>query len=129
MTTLNPSPANCGIKRRGPATLRPLVSAGQPAPRPLPSLSFRVPVTPANRSYLRELRAAELRAWHNPPVARAQGAVNERSDESHRERKELFSFAVIVALTLTLAGVVLAQSAGVTRQYEHLASFVRHFFG
>ena len=47
-----------------PSTPRavPFVLAARRPNRPLPMISLRVPVTPANRNYLRELRHAELRA-------------------------------------------------------------------
>ena len=70
-----------------------------------------------------------MRAWHNPSVVGTHAAAAAEPDDSRRERKELFSFAMIVALTLTLAGVVLAQSTSVTQQYAHLVSLVRHFLG
>ena len=129
MTTLNPPPANRSLARRRIAAPSPFVMAVHQSHRPLPSSSLRVPVTPANRSFLRELRAAEMRAWHNPSVGGTHAAAAAGPCDSRRERKERFSFAMIVALTLTLAGVVLAQSTSVTQQYAHLVSLVRHFLG
>jgi hypothetical protein len=105
----------------------PFLLAARELNRPRPLSSLRVPVTPANRSYLRRLRHAELRAWQrtDPPARPAR----ESAADLHREQRDLYSFGLIVALTLTLAGVVLAQSSAVTQQCAHMVSFVRQLLG
>ena len=129
MTKLNPPPARRAFARQHLPARVPFVMAMRQSARPLTAQSLRVPVTPANRGFLRELRAAEMRAWHNPSAAHAPSAVSRNRIELQRERKELAGFALVVTLALALAGVVLAHSTSVTRQCTQLVSFVRQFLG
>ena len=115
-----------GPTRRNTSRALPFILAARKPNRPLPMISLRVPVTPANRNYLRELRNAELRAWQStrrlPPLRTA--AANAR-----REQRDLYMFGLIVAMTLTLTGVILAQSPGATQRVAHWVNVVRNVLG
>jgi hypothetical protein len=86
-------------------------------------------VTPANRNYLRKLRNDEMRAWHSVPVSRQTSSAHTQVADLRREQKDLYTFGLIVTLTMALAGVALAHSTGVTQQCAHLVSYVRHLIG
>jgi len=57
MTTENSSVTGNGLVRHNAASAVPFVLAVRKPNRPLPTTSLCVPVAPANRRYLRELRA------------------------------------------------------------------------
>jgi hypothetical protein len=105
-----------------------ILAARKPA-RPLPALSLRVPVTPRNRRYLRELRDAEMRAWQNTGAARRRSSTLDVMSKAPNERRDLFSFGLIVALTFALAAVGLTQSPGTSQRVAHWVSLVRQVLG
>jgi hypothetical protein len=126
MTTVEHSSPGDRLVRRDPARAVPFVLAVRKPNRPLPIVSLRVPVTPANRNYLRELRDAELRAWQNTGSARRRSStLDVVSNERHGQR-DLYAFGLIVALTLALAAVLLAQSPSTSQRLAHWVNIVRH---
>jgi hypothetical protein len=85
-----------------------------------------VPVTPENRRYLRELRDAEMRAWRNRGASRRRFSTLDVVLNAKRERRDLYSFALIVALMLALAAIVLAHSPNTSQRVAHWVSVVRN---
>lgn len=117
------------LPSRGRARHVPFVLAARQSIRPLPMTSLRVPVTPANRNYLRQLRRAEMRAWQNHLGGDNAGSA-ERSAAGHRrEQTDLYRFGLIVALTIILAGVMLTRSSAVTQHCTPVVDFVRQLLG
>jgi len=129
MTARNFSTAGVGLARRNMSNAVPFILAARKPNRPLPTLSLRVPVTSANRSYLRELRHAEMRAWQNRRACHRPTSSSDVVSSLQREQRDLYTFGFIVALTMTLAGIVLAQSPHVTQQCAHWLNLVRQFLG
>lgn len=92
-------------------------------------ISLRVPVTPENRRYLRELRDAEMRVWRNTGASRRRSSTLDLVSNAQREQRDLYSFALIVALTAVLAIIVLAQSPSASQRMAHWVSVVRNVLG
>jgi hypothetical protein len=92
-------------------------------------ISLRVPVTPANRSYLRELRHAEMRAWQNPSATARRSATREVVPNAQNQQADFYSFSLIVVLTLALSAIVIAQSPGTSQRVAHWVSIVRNVLG
>ncbi len=97
--------------------------------RPLPAFSLRVPVTPANRDYLRRLRNDELRVWQEARAGHTPAVRRENTGNPQDERRDLFAFGLVVTLTMLLTGVLLGQATVVTGPCAHLVSYVRHLLG
>jgi hypothetical protein len=129
MTTVNLASPGGRLVRRNPTRAVPFVLAARKPHRPLPLISLRVPVTPANRNYLRELRDAELRAWQNGGQRGRPMPARDRAVESPREQRDLFVFGLIVALAMVLAGILFGHSSQVTQQCAHWVDRVRQFLG
>jgi len=129
MTTANYSVTGNNLGRRNPSRALPFILAARKPNRPLPMISLRVPVTPANRNYLRELRHAELRAWQNTSPNRRLASTRTAVSNAQREQRDLYVFGLIVAMTLTLAGVLLAQSPTATQRVAHWVNVVRNVLG
>jgi hypothetical protein len=70
-----------------------------------------------------------MRAWQNTGAARRRSSTLDVVSNAHREQRDLYAFGLIVALTLTLAGVMLAQSAGAAQRVAHWVSIVRTVLG
>jgi hypothetical protein len=129
MTTANLTVTGNGLTRGNSSrALRFILSARKPS-RPLPIASLRVPVTPENRNYLRELRHAEMRAWQNSGATRRRSSTLDAAAVAKREQRDLYVFGAIVAMTLTLAAVILAQSPAATQRAVHWVSAVRNLLG
>jgi len=128
MITANISVTGNGLTRRNTSRAVPFILAARRPNRPRPVISLRVPVTPANRNYLRDLRNAELRAWQNTGHSRLSSTRTVVSN-AQREQRDLYVFGLIVAMTLTLAGVLLAQSPSAAQRVAHWMSLVRHVLG
>lgn len=126
MTTVNLSAPGGLLVRRDTARAVPFVLAARKPHRPLPPISLRVPVTPANRNYLRELRDAELRAWQNPGSARRRASTLDVVSSAPPGQRDLYSFGLIVALSLALAAILLAQSPGTSQHLAHWMNIFRH---
>jgi len=107
----------------------PFVIAARKPNRPLPAISLRVPVTPANRNYLRKLRNDEMRAWQESRAGHKLDTIPENTNNAPGKRRDLYVFGLVVTLTTLLAGVILGHSSGVTQQCAHLVSYVRHLLG
>ena len=86
-------------------------------------------MTPGNRRYLRELRDAEMRAWQNTGAARRRNSTLDVVSRAQREKRELYTFGLIVVLTVALAAVVLAQSPGTSQRISHWVTAVRLALG
>lgn len=126
MRAVNLPTAGIGLVRRNASQTLPFVMAARKSNRPLPAISLRVPVTPANRNYLRQLRNDEMRAWQNNDLNRRHASTLDVASSPQREQRDLYVFGVIVALTLALVVVLLAQSPGASQRLAHWVSAVRH---
>ena len=129
MTTANLSVIDNSLARRNASRAVPFVLAVHKPNRPLPMMSLRVPVTAANRRYLRDLRNAEMRAWQNVRTDKRVTVTGELVPNAQREQRDLYVFGLIVVLTIALAGVVLAHSPGFAQQCAHWVSVVRQALG
>ena len=129
MTTANIPVTSNRLTRGNPARALPFVLAARKPSRPSPLISLRVPVTPGNRRYLRELRDAEMRAWQNPGTARGRSSTLDVMAKSPSGQRDLYSFGLIVVLSVALAGVVLAQSPTTSQRVAHWVSVVRQVLG
>jgi hypothetical protein len=129
MTTENLFTTGNSLVRRITPRAVPFVLAARKPNRPLPTTSLRVPVTPANRNYLRDLRHAELRAWQNGGPRQRTNPIRERVVDAPSEPRDLFVFGLIVALAMALAGVLLSRSPNVTPQCAHWVERVRQILG
>jgi len=129
MTTANISVTGNSLTRGNTSRALPFILAARKLNRPLPMISLRVPVTPANRGYLRELRHAEMRAWQNTGASRRRSPTRDVVVNAHHEQRDLYSFGLIVALTLALTVVVLAQSPHTSQRVAHWVSIVRNALG
>ena len=129
MTTANISTTGNSLTRGNTSRALPFILAARKASRPLPMISLRVPVTPENRRYLRELRDAEMRAWQTTGSTRRRTSTLDPMRNAQHEQRDLYSFGLIVALTMVLAAIVLAQSPSASQRVAHWANVVRHVFG
>ncbi|HEX5222427.1 MAG TPA: hypothetical protein VFZ59_22930 [Verrucomicrobiae bacterium] len=129
MTTAKFSVSGNSLTRSNTSRALPFIVAARKPNRPLPMISLRVPVTPENRRYLRELRDAELRAWKNTGATRRRSSTLDVGSQVGNERRDLFAFGLIVALTAALAAVVLAQSPNASQRIAHWVSAVRQVLG
>jgi hypothetical protein len=129
MTTANISVTANSLTRGNTSRALPFMLAARKPNRPLPLISLRVPVTPENRRYLRELRDAEMRAWQNTGTARRRASTLNVVSNAQHEKRDLYSFGLVVALTMALAAVVLAQSPGTSQRIAHWVSAVRQVLG
>jgi len=129
MSTESISVTGNSLTRGNTSRALPFILAARKANRNLPMISLRVPVTPENRRYLRELRDAEMRAWRNTGAARRRSPTLDVGSNAQNEQRDLYSFALIVALTLALAAIVLAQSPSASQRVARWVSVVRHVLG
>ena len=129
MITANISATGNSLTRGNTSRALPFILAARKPNRPLPIISLRVPVTPANRNYLRELRNAEMRAWQNTGANRRLFPTRDVVSNAQNEQRDLYSFGLIVALTSVLAVIVLAQSPSTSQRVAHWVSVVRHVLG
>lgn len=128
MTTTNLATGNRPTQGNRPRVV-PFVLAVRKPNRPLPAISLRVPVTPGNRRYLRELRDAEMRAWQNTGTARTRSSNLDVLANAPAGPRDLYSFGLIVVLSVALAGVVLAQSPTTSQRVAHWVSVVCQVLG
>ena len=129
MITANISTTGNSLTRSSTSRALPFTLMARKPNRPLPEISLRVPVTPANRRYLRELRDAEMRAWRNTGAARRRASTLDAVSQAQQEKRDLYSFGLIVVLTCALTAVVLAHSPGTSQRIAHWVSAVRHVLG
>jgi hypothetical protein len=129
MTTANISITGNSLTRGNASRALPFTLVARKPNRSLPVISLQVPVTPQNRRYLRELRDAEMRAWQNTGAARRRSSTLDIVSKAQHEKRELYSFGLIVVLTVALAAVVLAQSPGTSQRIAHWMSAVRNVLG
>ena len=129
MTTANISVTGNSLTRGNTSRALPFVLAARKPNRPLPMISLRVPVTPENRRYLRELRDAEMRAWQTTGSIRRRSSTLDVMSNAQHEKRDLYSFSLIVVLTMALAVVVLAQSPATSQRIAHWVSAVQHILG
>jgi len=129
MTTENSSVTGNGLVRHNAASAVPFVLAVRKPNRPLPTTSLCVPVAPANRRYLRELRNAEMRAWQSVRSGQRVAAVRQLVSNAEREQRDLCVFGLIVALTMTLAVVALTHSPSAMQQCARWVNVMRHALG
>jgi hypothetical protein len=129
MITADISVTGNRLTRSNTSRALPFLLAPRKPNRPLPVLSLRVPVAPGNRRYLRELRDAEMRAWQNTGAVRRRSSMLDVVSKAQPDKRDLYSFGLIVALTLLLAVVVLAQSPGSSQRIAHWVNALRHALG
>ena len=129
MTTANISSTGNSLTRGNTSRALPFLLAARKTNRPLPVISLRVPVTPGNRRYLRELRDAEMRAWQNTGSTRRRSSTLDVVVSAQNERRELYSFGLIVVLTVVLAATLLARSPSASQRMTQWVSMVRHVLG
>src|SRR5262245_20951766 len=98
MTTANISVTGNSLTRGNTSRALPFILAARKPNRPLPMISLSVPVTPGNRRYLRELRDAEMRAWQNTGASRRRSSTLDIVSNAQQERRDLYSFGLIVVL-------------------------------
>ena len=98
------------------------------ASRPVPSPSLRLPVTQANRAYLRLLRQAEMDAWLARPQPEAEARASTRISRSDASRPQVLRLVTGVAVVALLALVVgLLVSPRVPERLTDMVGRVREF--
>ena len=126
MTAANLLVTGNSLGRHSASRAVPFVLAARKSTRPRPMISLRVPVTPANRNYLRNLRNAEMRAWQTTGSTRRRSSTLDVVSSAQREQRDLYVFGLIVALTMALAAALLAQSPGTSQCLAYWVNAVRH---
>jgi hypothetical protein len=123
MTEAIAKPLGVGVARQNSAPM--LLAARKPA-RDFPVITLDLPVTPENRSRLRALRQAEMKAWSASNKAGFDTGTFERRQVVEKERRDLRAFGLIALLAVATVAITLLKSSAFA---ETFASVVRQLFG
>jgi hypothetical protein len=129
MTTVTINVGNAGGSRLSPGRGRWVVSPPHRPARRLPAASLLLPVTPQNRSRLRALRQAEMKAWNAPPPAALAGNSPRHAPALEQERRDRRAFGFVALLAVATVAVSLWKSASVVEIWAGLLHLLRYMVG
>ena len=129
MTNIVAKPLHCGLPRRKLAFRAPVVRALKKPGHPLPAVSVHVPVTPENRSRLRALRQAELKAWNAAAAAGFDTGHFERRQAADQERRDLRAFGLVAVMAMAVAKIGLLKSSAFVEEWTDFVHYVRQLIG
>lgn len=129
MTTVIANAGNAGETRPFPGRGRWIVPPPKRTVRRLPAASLLLPVTPQNRSRLRALRQAEMKAWKERP--RATPAPPDPRDNLtvERERRDRRAFAFVAFLAVATVAASLWKSTSFLEIWMGFVHLLRHVVG
>jgi hypothetical protein len=97
--------------------------------RDFPVITLDLPVTPENRSRLRALRQAEMKAWNASNHAGFDTGTFERRQVAEKERRDLRAFGLIAAMAVAIVAITLLKSSAFGPSLAGLVNLVRQLFG
>lgn len=130
MTNSNLKPAGLAIAAR-PALWSVAIAAQLQKPNRIPAVaSLRVPVTPANREYLRAVRQAELAAWEGAGSATSLAALRAEVQQAlRRQRGETRVLTGLAAVSFLAVATGAAAALDFVAHWTEFTNLVRHLLG
>ena len=130
MTNSNLKPTGPPIAAR-PALWSVGIAAQLQKPNRIPAVaSLRVPVTPANREYLRAVRLAELAGWQQTSAANGHAALRAEVQQALRhQRGETRVLTGLAAVGLLAVATGVAASLDFVAHWTQFTNFVRQMLG